>query len=66
MIHNNNYFMPSWATGKIIAPESNVLLPDAVRPRTTVQQVFHSTEGAMVLTVAHELFYYTTRVFMPF
>ena len=32
----------------------DALLPEAVRPRPTVHQVVHSTEGAMVLIIAHE------------
>ena len=48
-----NYFMPSWATVKIIAPgfmSTWCTVPKAVRPKTTVHKVVHSTEGAMVLT----------------
>ena len=43
---------------KIITPECcgrpDALLPEALRPIATVHQVTHSTEGAMVLIVAHE------------
>ena len=34
--------------------QPDALLPEAVRPRASVHQVIHSTEGAMVLIVAQK------------